>query len=62
MKAFGTKQASAADSNMVTNFFNNLTGTYTTYDLPAFVRATLDTNHIATVNGYLSDQNINYQF
>jgi hypothetical protein len=61
-QAFGTKQASAADSNMVTNFFNNLTGTYTTYDLDSFVRATLDVNHLATVNGYLSSQNINYQF
>jgi hypothetical protein len=32
------------------------------YDLPSFLKAALDSTHINTINGYLSDQNINYQF
>lgn len=34
----------------------------TTYDLPSFLRAALDTIHINKINGFLDDQGINYQF
>lgn len=30
--------------------------------MQSFIHAVLDTAHIATINGYLSDQGINYQF
>jgi hypothetical protein len=59
IQAFGTKQAGGA---MCSIFGGFLSATCGTYDLPSWVRATLDAQHIATINGYLSDQNINYQF
>jgi hypothetical protein len=34
----------------------------TNYDLPSFLKAALDGFHIATIDQYLSAQNINYQF
>jgi hypothetical protein len=34
----------------------------TTYDLPSFLKAALDSTHINTINGFLDDQGINYQF
>jgi hypothetical protein len=59
IKAFGTKQAGGV---MCSIFGGFLSATCGTYDLPSWVRATLDYSHLATVNGYLSDQGINYQF
>lgn len=59
IKAFGTKQAGGALCSLFGGF---LSATCGTYDLPGWVNATLDPQHIATVNNYLSNQGINYQF
>jgi hypothetical protein len=59
IKSFGTKQAGGA---MCSLFGGVLTSVCGVYDLPSWVRAELDGTHLATVNGYLSDQGINYQF
>jgi hypothetical protein len=59
VQSFGTKQAGGAMCSLFGGF---LSATCGTYDLPSWVRASLDTAHIATVNGYLSNQGINYQF
>jgi hypothetical protein len=59
IQAFGTKQAGGT---MCSIFGGFLSATCGTYDLPSWVRATLDTAHILTINGYLSNQGINYQF
>jgi len=59
IQAFGTKQAGGAMCSLFGGF---LSATCGTYDLPSWVRAQLDGTHMATLNGYLSDQGINYQF
>jgi hypothetical protein len=59
IQAFGTKQAGGAACSLFGGIMSSVCGTY---DLPSFVRATLDNSHLATVNNYLSAQNINYQF
>lgn len=59
IQAFGTKQAGGA---MCSIFGGFLSATCGTYDLPSWVRAQLDGAHLATLNGYLSDQGINYNF
>jgi hypothetical protein len=59
IKAFGTKQAGGTACSLFGNF---LSATCTTYTLPSFLRATLDAQHLQTVNGYFSSMGINYQF
>lgn len=54
---FGTKQA----GGLMCSLFG-FSSSCNTYDLPSWVRATLDAQHLATLNGYLYDQNINYSF
>lgn len=59
IQAFGTKQAGGAMCSLFGGF---LSATCGTYDLPSWIRADLDAAHIATINTYLSNQGINYQF
>lgn len=59
IQAFGTKQAGGAMCNIFGGF---LSATCGTYDLPSWVNANLDASHLSTLNGYLSDQGINYSF
>lgn len=55
ISAFGTKQAGG-------NFCSWFNMYCDTYDLPSFLKAVLDTDHINTINLYLSEAGINYQF
>jgi hypothetical protein len=59
IQAFGTKQAGGA---MCSIFGGFLSATCGTYDLPSWLRANLDAAHLQSINGYLADQGINYQF
>ena len=59
IQAFGTKQAGGTMCSIFGGFLSSVCGTY---DLPSWVRTNLDADHMAQLNGYLSDQNINYQF
>lgn len=59
VKAFGTKQAGGLACSI---FGGMLSATCGTYDLNSWIHANLDGQHIATVNSYLTDQRINYQF
>lgn len=58
-QAFGTKQANAG-SWLSTCSLIGLN--CQAYDMDSFLKAVLDSSHINTINGYLSAQNINYQF
>jgi hypothetical protein len=59
IQSFGTKKAGGIACGLFGGILSAVCGTY---DLPSFVRATLDPAHLATLNGYLSSQRINYQF
>jgi hypothetical protein len=59
IQQFGTKKAGGTACSL---FGNLLSSTCTTYSLPSFLRATLDSQHLGAVNGYFSSMNINYQF
>jgi NAD(P)-dependent dehydrogenase (short-subunit alcohol dehydrogenase family) len=59
VQAFGTKQAGGM---MCSIFGGFLSATCGTYDLTSYLHATLDQAHIQTINNYLSNQGINYQF
>lgn len=59
MKFFGTREANTGTWYSVCAF----TGlNCTALDMATFVRNSLDASHIASVNSYLSAQNINFQF
>lgn len=55
ISAFGIRQAGGS----MCAWFNLYCKSY---DLPTFLKTVLDTIHINYINGYLDDQNINYQF
>jgi hypothetical protein len=59
IQAFGTKQAGGTMCSLFGGF---LSATCGTYDLASWVRANLDNTHIVSINSYLSNQGINYQF
>lgn len=59
IKAFGTKQAGGLACSI---FGGMLSATCGTYDLAGWLRSTLDAAHMQTVNVFLSNQGINYQF
>jgi hypothetical protein len=59
IQAFGTKQAGGMMCSIFGGFLSNTCGTY---DLAGWVRANCDQAHLNAINGYLSNQGINYQF
>jgi hypothetical protein len=59
IQAFGTKQAGGGMCSMFGGFLSAVCGTY---DLASWLRANLDTSHLQSINSYLSNQGINYQF
>jgi hypothetical protein len=59
IQAFGTKQAGGAMCSLFGGFLSNTCGTY---DLPGWVRASVDQAHLLNINSYLTNQGINYQF
>jgi hypothetical protein len=59
IQAFGTKQAGGTMCSLFGGF---LSATCGTYDLASWLRANLDTTHLQSIDTYLSNQGINYQF
>lgn len=59
IQAFGTKQAGGT---MCSIFGGFLSATCGTYDLPGWIRASLDAQHLSNVNTYFSNEGINYSF
>jgi hypothetical protein len=59
MKAFGTKQAGGFACSL---FGGMLSSTCGTYDMNSWITANLDQAHISTINTFLNNQGINYQF
>ena len=58
-QAFGTKNAGGAACSL---FGGVMSSVCTQYTLNSFVKATLDAQHLQSVNSYLTNQGINYQF
>jgi hypothetical protein len=59
IQAFGTKQAGGAMCSLFGGFLSNTCGTY---DLPSWIKASVDAGTLITINGYFNAQGINYQF
>jgi hypothetical protein len=59
IQSFGTKQAGGAMCSLFGGFLSNTCGTY---DLPSFVRASVDQTTLQAINAYFAGMGINYQF
>jgi hypothetical protein len=59
IQAFGTKAAGGALCSL---FGGVASSECSTYDLSGWVNATCDQSHINSINNYLANQGINYQF
>jgi hypothetical protein len=59
IQSFGTKQAGGMMCSLFGGFLSDTCGTY---DLPSFVRASVDSTTLQAINQYLGGMGINYQF